>query len=103
VADASNSKYEVCKTEIFDKYNNYIDDYQFKQTFHYKVIYNNENDNGMKVFSENYIIETKDKSNVLSHPGTFYVKGTSIIWAYIVTKSIALIYAELKLKLKLLI
>ena len=52
------------------------------------VIYNNEKDKAIKVFSEKYAIETKGKSNVLSYPGTLYVKGTSTIWACIDTKPI---------------
>ena len=58
---------------------NYIDANEFKQTSPYQVIYNKEKDKAMKVFSEKYTIETKNKSNVLSYPGTFYVKGTSTV------------------------
>jgi len=34
----------------------------------------NEKDKAIKVFSEKYAIETKGKSNVLSYPGTLYVR-----------------------------
>ena len=48
----------------------------------------NEKDKAIKVFSEKYAIETKGKSNVLSYPGTLYVKGTSTVLAWIDTKPI---------------
>ena len=112
VPDATNSRYEVNKNEIFvgeevkvyiyayDKYNNYIDANEFKQTSPYQVKYNNENDNTLKVFTEKYSIEEKDKSNVLSYPGTFFVKGTSTVWAYIDTKPITCNKCRVNVKTK---
>jgi hypothetical protein len=112
VADASNSRYEVSKDEIFvgeevkvyiyayDKYNNFIDANEFKETSPYQVKYNNEKDNAMKVFTEKYSIEKKDNSNVLSYPGTFFIKGTTSVWAYIDTKPIICISCRVNVKTK---
>ena len=112
VPDATNSRYEVSKTEIFvgedlnvyiyayDKYNNYIDANEFKEKSPYQVKYNNEMDNAMKVFGEKYSIETQDKTNVLSYPGTFYVKGISTVWAYIDNKPITCNKCRVNVKTK---
>ena len=67
------------------------------------VIYNNEKDKAIKVFSEKYAIEIKGKSNVLSYPGTLYVKGTSTVLACMILNQSYVINAELKLKLKIFI
>ena len=110
--DASNSRYIVSKTEIFvgeevkvyvyayDKYNNYIDANEFKDASPYQVKYNNEKENTMKVFTEKYSIEKKDDINVLSYPGTFFIKGTSTVWTYIDTKQITCETCRVNVKTK---
>ena len=112
IPDSGNSRYKVSKTEIFvgedlkvfiiayDKYNNYIDANEFKETSPYQVKYNNEKDNAMKVFTEKYSIETKDGLNVLSYPGSFFIKGTSTVWAYIDTKQIICEVCRVNVKTK---
>jgi len=110
--DASNSRYIVSKTEIFvgeevkvyvyayDKYNNYIDANEFKDASPYQVKYNNDKENTLKVFTEKYSIEKKDDTNVLSYPGTFFIKGTSTVWTYIDTKQITCETCRVNVKTK---
>ena len=112
VADASNSRYKVNKDEIFvgeevkvyiyayDKYNNYIDANEFKETSPYQVKYKTEKGKALKVFTEKYSIENKDGKNVLSYPGTFFIEGTSTVLAYIDTKPIICEQCRVNVKTK---
>ena len=73
----------------YDKYNNYIDANEYKETSPYQVKHNNEKETELKVVSEKYGIEVREGLNVLSYPGTFYISGITVVHGYIGTKEIS--------------
>jgi hypothetical protein len=108
-ADADNSILEVSHTERFvgepvkifitpyDKYNNYIDAARYKDETPYQVKYNNEGD-PLKVIMTKYNVEERNGLNVLSYPGTFYVKGTTTVYGFIDDKPIKCVSCRINIK-----
>ena len=108
-AYADNCKLEVSHTEryvgeevkiyitAYDKYNNYIDSSKYKDSSPFQVKYANEG-NTLKVIMEKYSIQVKDSLNVLSYPGTFYVRGTTTIYGYIDSKQIQCVSCRINIK-----
>ena len=83
----------------YDKYNNYIDASEYKTTSPYQVKYTNEG-NVTKVIMQAYSIEEVQGKNVLSYPGTFYVRGTTNVYGYIDTDQIKCVKCRINIKSK---
>ena len=110
--DADNSIIEVSHTERYvgeevkvyitpyDKFNNYIDANEYKETSPYQVKYSNEGENEKKVFTEKYSIEVKDGLKVLSYPGAFFIKGTTIVFGFIDNQQIKCVSCRVNIKAK---
>ena len=83
----------------YDKYNNYINANEYKTTSPYQVKYTNEG-NITKIIMQAYSIEEVQGKNVLSYPGTFYVRGNTDVYGYIDTDQIRCVKCRINIKSK---
>ena len=110
-ANADNSELEVSDTEKFvgetvkifitpkDKYNNYIDAYQYKDNSPYQIKYTNEADT-TRIITQKHEITVKDEHNVLSYDAIFYIRGMTYISGYIDTEPIKCVSCIVNVKSK---
>ena len=81
----------------YDKYFNLIDANEYKETSPYQVKYTSEGST-TKVITEKHSIETVNNINVISYPGTFYVRGYTNFAGYLDTNQIKCVTCRIDIK-----